>query len=167
MASRQVSGTLTSGGEFTATTNLIEVTYPSGERDPVAIDLADVTGVQRNGDQVTLLRRDGRETGLRTVSVTQAANLELLVRDVVQASAEADFARQIANLHAQGYRLVASRERIVQMVRPKQLNFLIAVLLFILGVLPALVYLLYFLSQSDAHALVMVDETGRVVVRRM
>jgi hypothetical protein len=166
MASRQVSGTLTSGGEFTATTNLIEVTYPSGERPPVAIDLADVTGVQRAGDQVTLFRRDGRETGLRAVSVSQAAQLELLVRDVVQAGVEADIARQIANLHAQGYRLVASRDRMAQLVRPKRISYPLAVLLFILGVLPGIAYLLYYLSQSDAHALVTIDDTGQVVVRR-
>jgi hypothetical protein len=166
MANRQVTGTLTSGGEFTATTNLIEVIYPDGERPPVAIDIADVSGVQRAGDQVTLFRRDGRETGLRAVSVSQAAQLELLVRDVVQASVEADFARQIANLHAQGYRMVAARERMVQMVRPKRINYLLAVLLFILGVLPGIAYLLYYLSVADAHALVTIDDTGQVVIRR-
>lgn len=201
MATRQVTGTLTSGGTYTATINTIEVVYPGGERPPVVIDIADVTGVARDGDQVTLFRRDGRETGLRSTSVKDAADLELLVKDVVQASVAADYQREIARLHAHGFHLVAASGRMAMLVRRNPANRLLALVPVLLGALAAAAFAVYYLTLSAADqadwagelgaatllalglapllfflsyaivrreetAMVTVDETGRVVIRR-
>jgi hypothetical protein len=165
MTDGEVTGVLASGGEFHATATMIEVRYPEGDRPTVAIDLHEISGARRKGNEVTLVRRDGREVGLRTTALIEAGRLEALVRGSVESGQAAAFQREIVRLYAQGYRVVAMTPTTAQLVRPKKFNYFIAALLLILAVLPAIIYVFYYLSQSDQTALVTLEDGGQVVTR--
>lgn len=163
--SYDVSGTLASGGEFHATPSMIEVTYPGTEKPPVAIDLGDVSGVRRRGTEVTLIRA-GRETGLRTTGLSEAGRLEALVRHYHETRNAEEFEHQIVRLYGQGYQVVSLTPKIAQLRKPKKFNFILAALLALLAVLPAIIYVFYYLAQPEETALVILEDTGEVVVRQ-
>jgi hypothetical protein len=160
-----VSGMLASGGEFHATPSMIEVVYPGTDKPPVAIDLGDVSGVRRKGTEVTLIR-GGRETMLRTTGLAEAGRLESLIRHYNETRNAEEFEHQIVRLYMQGYQLVALTPKIAQLHKAKRLNFAIAALLTLLGILPGILYVLYFLSLPEQTALVILEDTGEVVVRQ-
>ena len=160
-----VSGMLASGGEFHATPSMIEVTYPGTDKPPVAIDLGDVSGVRRKGTEVTLIR-GGRETTLRTTGLSEAGRLESLVRHYNETRNAEEFEHQIVRLYMQGYELVALTPKIASLKKPKRLNFIVAALLTVLLVLPGILYILLFLSQPEQTALVILEDSGEVVVRQ-
>jgi hypothetical protein len=160
-----VSGMLASGGEFHATPSMIEVFYPGTDKPPVAIDLGDVSGVRRKGTEVTLIR-GGRETTLRTTGLAEAGRLESLIRHYNETKNAEEFEHQIVRLYMQGYQLVALTPKIAQLRKPKRFNFAIAALLTILAVLPGVLYVYYYLSMPEQTALVILEDTGEVVVRQ-
>ncbi len=192
--SYDVSGMLASGGEFHATPSMIEVTYPGTDKPPVAIDIGEVSGVRRRGSEVTLIR-GGRETALRTTALVEAGRLEALVRHHVEAIQAEEFEHQLIRLYTHGYQVVAMTPKIAQLRRPKKFNYLIASLLLLLAVIPAIIYLgdaelvqdeeltlllamipsvvpaviylFYFLSLSEPTALVILEDSGEVVVRQV
>lgn len=164
--SYDVSGMLASGGEFHATPSMIEVTYPGTDKPPVAIDIGEVSGVRRKGAEVTLIR-GGRETALRTTALVEAARLEALVRHHVEAIQAEEFEHQLVRLYTQGYQVVALTPKIAQLKRPKQFSFVIATLLLLLAVFPAVIYVFYYLAMPEQTALVILEDSGEVVVRQV
>ena len=160
-----VSGVLASGGEFHATPSMIEVIYPGTDKPPVAIDLGDVSGVRRKGTEVTLIR-GGRETTLRTTGLSEAGRLESLVRHYNETRNAEEFEHQIVRLYMQGYQLVALTPKIASLKKPKKFNYLIAALLTLLLIYPVLIYIYYYLSLPEQTALVILEDTGEVVVRQ-
>ncbi len=160
-----VSGMLASGGEFHATPTMIEVIYPGTDKPPVAIDLGEVSGVRRKGTEVTLIR-GGRETALRTTGLSEAGRLESLVRHFNETKNAEEFEHQIVRLFTQGYQLITLTPKIAQLRKPKRLNFAIAAVLTLLGVLPGIFYVYYYLSLPEQTALVILEDTGEVVVRQ-
>ena len=160
-----VSGMLASGGEFHATPSMMEVIYPGTDKPPVAIDLGEVNGVRRKGTEVTLIR-GGRETALRTTGLAEAGRLEALVRHYNETKNAEEFEHQIVRLYMQGYELVAMTPKIAQLRKPKKFNYLIASLLFLLIIYPAVIYIFYYLSLPEKTALVILEDTGEVVVRQ-
>ncbi|HEX5164169.1 MAG TPA: hypothetical protein VFV93_02135 [Thermomicrobiales bacterium] len=164
--SYDVSGVLASGGEFHATPSMIEVTYPGTDKPPVAIDLGDVSGVRRRGTEVTLIR-GGRETTLRTTELAAAGRLESLVRHYHETRNAEEFEHQLIRLYSQGYQIVALTPKIAQLRKPKKFNFLLAAILALLAVLPALIYVFYYFSQPEQTALVILEDSGEVVVRQV
>jgi uncharacterized membrane protein YqaE (UPF0057 family) len=160
-----VSGVLASGGEFHATPSMIEVTYPGTDKPPVAIDLGDVSGVRRKGTEVTLIR-GGRETTLRTTGLSEAGRLESLVRHFNETRNAEEFEHQIVRLYMQGYELVALTPKIASLKKPKKFNFILGALLTLLGIIPGILYVLYYLSLPEQTALIILEDTGEVVVRQ-
>lgn len=160
-----VSGMLASGGEFHATPSMIEVTYPGTDKPPVAIDLGEVSGVRRKGTEVTLIR-SGRETALRTTALVEAGRLEALVRHYNETKNAEEFEHQLVRLYSQGYQIVAMTPKIAQLKKPKKFNYLLAALLFLLAVFPAVIYVFFYLAQPEQTALVILEDTGEVVVRQ-
>ena len=163
--SYDVSGMLASGGEFHATPSMIEVTYPGTDKPPVAIDLGEVSGVRRKGTEVTLIR-GGRETALRTTGLAEAGRLESLVRHYNETRNAEEFEHQIVRLYMQGYQLVALTPKIAHLRKPKRFNFAIGALLTLLAILPGVLYVYYYLSLPEQTALVILEDTGEVVVRQ-
>lgn len=163
--SYDVSGMLASGGEFHATPTMIEVTYPGTDKPPVAIDLGDVSGVRRKGTEVTFIR-SGRETALRTTGLSEAGRLESLIRHYNETKNAEEFEHQIVRLYGQGYQIVALTPKIAQLKKPKKFNYLIASLLFLLIIYPAVIYIFYYLALPEQTALVILEDTGEVVVRQ-
>ena len=163
--SYDVSGMLASGGEFSATPSMIEVSYPGTDKPPVVIDLGEVSGVRRRGSEVTLIR-GGRETGLRTTALVEAGRLEALVRHQIEARQAEEFEHQLVRLYSQGYQIVALTPKIAQLRKPKRFNFILGALLTLLGILPGVLYLLLFLSFPEQTALVILEDSGDVVVRQ-
>ena len=161
-----VSGVLASGGEFHATPSIIEVTYPGTEKPPVVIDLGEVSGVRRRGSEVTLIR-SGRETGLRTTALVEAARLEALVRHQIEAAQAEAFERELVRLYAQGYHIVALTPRIAHLKKAKRFNFILASLLFLLAVVPGVLYVFYYLSLPEQTAIVIQEQSGEVVTRQL
>lgn len=167
MATRyDVSGMLASGGEFHATPSMIEVSYPGTEKPTVTIDLGEVSGVRRAGSEVTLIR-GGRETGLRTTALVEAGRLEALVRHHIERTNAEEFEHQLVRLYSQGYQVVALTPNIAQLKKPKKFNYLIASLLFLLIIYPAVIYIFYYLSLPEKTALVILEDSGEVVVRQV
>jgi hypothetical protein len=164
--SYDVSGVLASGGEFHATPSMIEVTYPGTEKPPVTIDLGEVTGVRRKGSEVTLIR-GGRETGLRTTALVEAGRLEALVRHHIERTYAEEFEHQIVRLYGQGYQIVALTPNVAQLRKPKKFNFILATILALLALLPAIIYVFYYLSLPEQTALVILEDGGEVVVRQV
>lgn len=166
MATYDASGTLASGGEFTATPTMIEVTYPGTDKPPVAIDLGDVSGVRRRGTEVTLIR-SGRETALRTTSLAEAGRLEGVVRHEIESRRFEAFETEIVRLYSRGFVLVTTTDRMAFLRKPKRFNFVIASLLLLLFVLPGVMYVFYFWAAPEQTALVIQDDTGEVIVRQI
>src|SRR5690606_15101691 len=164
--SYDVSGTLASGGEFHATPSMIEVTYPGTEKPPVAIDLGDVSGVRRRGTEVTLIRA-GRETALRTTGLAEAGRRESLVRHYHETRNAEEFEHQIVRLYGQGYQIVALTPKIAQLKKPKKFNFFLAAVLSLLAILPAVFYVFYYFALPEQTALVILEDSGEVVVRQV
>lgn len=164
--SYDVSGMLASGGEFHATPSMIEVTYPGTDKPPVAIDLGEVSGVRRRGTEVTLIR-GGRETALRTTGLAEAGRLEALVRHFNETRNAEEFEHQIVRLYGQGYQIVALTPKIAQLKKPKKFNYFLAALLLLLLVFPGVIYVFYYLSQPEQTALVILEDSGEVVVRQV
>lgn len=192
--SYDVSGVLASGGEFHATPSMIEVSYPGTDKPPVVIDVGDISGVRRKGSEVTLIR-SGRETALRTTALVEAARLEALVRHQIDAANAEEFEHQLIRLYGLGYEIVALTPRIAQLKKPRKLNYLIPSLLLLLAVVPAaiylgdaeiardeeltlllamipsvvpaIIYLFYYVSLREPTALVILEDSGEVVVRQL
>lgn len=156
------TGSLTSGGTFKANPSTVTVTYPGGERPPVTIDMADITGVRRDGLEVTLIRKGNRESGLKVTTLDDASALETLVRRVVVSRQNVLFELEILRLHDQGYRLRAATTGMAQLVKPKTFNFGLATVLLLLFVLPAVIYVFYYVSLKERTALVVLESTGQV-----
>lgn len=70
----------------------------------------------------------------------------------------------IAGYTVQGYRVVSQTDTTAQLVKPKSLSCLLAVVLFILGVVPLILYLIYYMASKDSQVYLTVDEFGTVNV---
>ena len=184
------TGSLTSGGTFTANPSTVTVTYPGGERPPVTIDMADIIGVRRDGLEVSLIRKGNRESALKVTTLDDASTLETLVRRVVISRQNVLFELEILRLHDQGYRLRAATTGMAQMVKSKSFNFTIATVLLVAGVaaaiavavtasspdelapfvvagfVPAIIYVFLYLSIKEQTALVVLESSGQVSTYR-
>ena len=185
------TGSLTSGGTFTANPSTVTVSYPGGERPPVTIDMADITGVRRDGLEVTLIRKGNRESGLKVTTLDDASALETLVRRVVISRQNVLFELEVLRLHDHGFRLRAATPGMAQMVKPKTFSFTTATALLIIGVVaaalavefassttdeyspfvvlgfvPAIIYVFLYLSIREQTALVVLESTGQVMTYR-
>lgn len=67
---------------------------------------------------------------------------------------------------SQGYRVVSQTDTTAQLVRPKKFSCLIAAILFLLMILPFVLYLLYYMSKRDDIVYLSVDDFGNVSERR-
>ncbi len=63
-----------------------------------------------------------------------------------------------------GYRVGSQNDTSVQMVKPKTFSLGLAIILFLIYIVPFIIYLLYYLSQKEKTAYIMVDERGGIVV---
>lgn len=84
-------------------------------------------------------------------------------RDIASsATRRAALQNSIAGYLGQGYRVVSQTDTTAQLVKPKSFSCLLAVVLFLLGVVPLIIYLLFYLASKDQQVYITVDEFGVV-----
>jgi len=81
-------------------------------------------------------------------------------------SRKAALQARINHYLGQGYRVVSQTDTTAQLVKPKTFSCLFAVILFVLMVLPFIIYLLYYMSKKDEVVYLSVDDYGKVSERR-
>jgi len=64
----------------------------------------------------------------------------------------------------QGYRVSSQTENTAQLVKPKKFDLFCAVILFIILIVPFILYLLYYLSQKDKTIYIVVDDEGKISI---
>lgn len=62
----------------------------------------------------------------------------------------------------QGYIVVSRTGSTAQLLKRKSFNFLIALILFILGVVPGVIYILWYMAAKDESLYLEVDAKGHV-----
>ena len=70
----------------------------------------------------------------------------------------------IAYYVRQGYRVSSQTENTAQLIKPKQFSLLAAIILFLIYIIPFLLYLLYHLAQKDKTVYLVVNEKGKISV---
>ena len=66
----------------------------------------------------------------------------------------------IAYYAQHGYKVTSQTDTSAQLTKEKSFSCLLAVLLFLLGVLPVIIYLIYYLSTNEAHLLITLNPDG-------
>ncbi len=64
----------------------------------------------------------------------------------------------------QGYRVNSQTDNTVQLMKPKQFSFFVAIILFLIFIIPFVLYLLYYLAQHDKTVYIVVNEEGKISV---
>lgn len=102
--SSEVSGALSNGNRFRATSYMVEVTSPDGDVLET-VDINDMVSVTRSGQTVTIQRRDGSTTELTGASLDDAGRLEATLRPHLATGAEAAGAAGQQDKPGQGWRI--------------------------------------------------------------
>lgn len=71
-------------------------------------------------------------------------------------------ANEIQKYIKDGFRVQSQTDTTAQLVKPKRLSCLLAVILLLLMVLPFLIYIIWFAAQKDEQVYIEVDENGKV-----
>ena len=112
-------------------------------------------------------------TDRRTTCKSCGTNLREAVSDIeqeyldagveLQLSERSDILSNEINKYAGiGYRVVSRTETSAQLVKPKEFNFLAALLWFLLLAVGVIIYILYYLSKKDDTVYLMVSKNGKV-----
>lgn len=83
----------------------------------------------------------------------------------MNATPAAALQREIDSYVRKGFRVVSQTETAAQLVRPKHFSFPLFLLFFILAVLPAVLYVLYYVGKRDKTVYLSVDENGTITRR--
>lgn len=73
--------------------------------------------------------------------------------------------QEIQSYVRRGYRVLSQTDTSAQLIKPKKFSFLLAVLLFIIMVLPFILYLLWYMASKDKTVYISVDAAGRITKR--
>lgn len=80
----------------------------------------------------------------------------------MNATPAATLQAEIDRYVGRGYRVVSQTEHAAQLVRPKHFSFPLFVLFFILAVLPAVLYVLYYVGKRDKTVYLTVNDNGQI-----
>jgi hypothetical protein len=70
--------------------------------------------------------------------------------------------REVRNYVKKGYRVVSRSDTTAQLVRPKKFSLLIALICFVLAVVPFVLYLLWYMASRDKTVYLEVDTNGKI-----
>lgn len=74
--------------------------------------------------------------------------------------------QEIEKYVKRGFRVVSQTETTAQLIKPKRFNFWLALILFLVFILPLIIYIFWHISRKDKTVYISVDEVGNIKIKK-